>query len=378
MATQRSLKKAETAEGQNPFVALEKYDPTKYNILCPPAAVQARLGFGYVLSVEEVTVSSDYAEKEVYKVGSRPKGNSWEDEVTFYGTTLNRLANAAGISYATRRIDDRRDPQYVEFQAMGTLKKADGTHLIATRTKGFDLREIEQEVIEQQTKKVRYLIKKGEIKPQHEAFQIKSRVKAEMQQKRKHRVALCETGAILRVFRALIGMKSSYPISALNKPFVLPRIDFRPDSNDPDVKRMLIEQGFRSEQEVFGPSARSLPAGDTRTDELPEDDAEPVEDAEVIDNSVNEVGAEEVPQEMSADEKASHHLADLKALDGAEQIAMISKLRDEKGLGKIKKDLLKMSREERIDVILQLEKLPVNAPKKHVDLGELFEGGAGQ
>jgi len=372
MATQRPVP-VQDAERPNPFAALEKYDPKKYNVLCPPAAMRAELGFGYAVSVEVVHISPRKEDKHVYKVGSRPHGDGWEDEVTFYGTTLNRIANAAGISIlGTRRTDDRRDPDYVEFQATGALIKSDGTPVYRTRTNGLDLKEIEEEVTEQQTIKVRTLIKENKVNKNDETAAIGTRVRAEMHQKRKKRVPLCETGAILRVFRELIGMNSSYPISDLDKDFVIARIDFRPDASDPVVKRMLMERGLNAGREIFG-SQGMLPTGSrVEIAEVAAVDEEP--SAETVNG--NTEGAQ--TPEQSEEEKVAHHVADLKLMEASHQIGYLSELQTRKGLKqKMGVDLTKLGAVKRLEIILALEKLPDKAAEptgSQGGLGELFEG----
>ena len=52
------------------------------------------------------------------------------------------------------------------------------------------------------------------------------------------------TGAILRVVRALIGMKGQYTKTELTKPFVVSRVTFSPDYSDPEVRRAMLDQGM--------------------------------------------------------------------------------------------------------------------------------------
>ena len=60
------------------------------------------------------------------------------------------------------------------------------------------------------------------------------------------------TGAILRVIRALIGMKGAYTEAELSKPFAIPRGTFSPDYNDPAVRAAMMEQGMNSMSNMFG------------------------------------------------------------------------------------------------------------------------------
>ena len=76
-----------------------------------------------------------------------------------------------------------------------------------------------------------------------------------MIQWRKHKLGRAETGAMERVIRAALSMKHAYTLEELKKPFVIPRIDFSPDYNDPAVKRMMIENGMRAMNGLFAQHA---------------------------------------------------------------------------------------------------------------------------
>jgi hypothetical protein len=58
-----------------------------------------------------------------------------------------------------------------------------------------------------------------------------------------------------RVIRAALSMKHQYTATELAKPFVVPRIDFSPDYNDPQVRNAMIENGVKSMATLFGSSA---------------------------------------------------------------------------------------------------------------------------
>lgn len=55
-----------------------------------------------------------------------------------------------------------------------------------------------------------------------------------------------QTGAILRVIRALLGIKGTYSKAELEKPFVVPTVTFAPDYTDPKVRSAMLQQGMNS------------------------------------------------------------------------------------------------------------------------------------
>ena len=60
------------------------------------------------------------------------------------------------------------------------------------------------------------------------------------------------TGAILRVIRALIGMKGAYTMEELRKPFAVARVTFSPDYSDPAVRNAMLSQGMNAVGNMFG------------------------------------------------------------------------------------------------------------------------------
>lgn len=64
-----------------------------------------------------------------------------------------------------------------------------------------------------------------------------------------------QTGAILRVIRALLGIKGTYSKAELEKPFVVPTVTFAPDYTDPTVRNAMLQQGMNSMGNMFGASS---------------------------------------------------------------------------------------------------------------------------
>ena len=68
-----------------------------------------------------------------------------------------------------------------------------------------------------------------------------------------------QTGAILRVIRALLGIKGTYLIEELQKPFAVPTVTFSPDYSDANVRQAMLQQGMSSMGNMFG-TASAPPA----------------------------------------------------------------------------------------------------------------------
>lgn len=148
---------------------------------------------------------------------------------------LSKLAVAAGVIWSaseTRRTDNRACRDYVSFQAVGGIKKPDGTYAFIKAEYDLDLEVAEEEMVSQ--KKKDWEIKKDMI------------------QKRKHKLKLCESGAKDRVIRELLGIKATYPLEQISKPFVIMRITVRPDYNDQEVKRAMLTAAIQSMTGIYG------------------------------------------------------------------------------------------------------------------------------
>lgn len=64
-----------------------------------------------------------------------------------------------------------------------------------------------------------------------------------------------QTGAILRVIRALLGIKGTYQLNELKKPFAVPTVTFSPDYSDATVRQAMLQQGMNSMGNMFGAAA---------------------------------------------------------------------------------------------------------------------------
>jgi hypothetical protein len=169
---------------------------------------------------------------------------------------LNRLSVCAGVQwhpYETRRTDNGNDKLYVAFRAVGGVKKADGSMIWCAANYDLDLEIIKEELEDQYWAKAKKFKKDKSQKEQAEY--VEYCVNRDWRQKRRHRHALAESGAKARVLRQLLGVKSAYTKAELDKPFVVVRYVFQPPTNDPAVRRQLIEQSMAGMRSVYGTTA---------------------------------------------------------------------------------------------------------------------------
>lgn len=295
---------SETGSG---IVDLSVYKPAEYNLLVPTVKM-AQSNPLYRVRVVEVQANPDPNSGDVFEVGSRREAGRYIRLYSPQKPLLERIANAAGVILhpsETRLI--RRTPRYAYYVAVGAVRTASGEWVVATASKEIDLDVIEDELQIQYEEKCenagkdaakkyggewikeaaedregktytknRYVI----AEPDRQRF-IADSVRANMIQWRKNLVHRAETGAILRLIRRLLGMKSQYTQEELRHPFILARVDFSPDYRDEQVKNLAVRQGLAAMGTLYGSGAGSA--------------AVPV--ATIFE------GAEEAPPEVDEDEE---------------------------------------------------------------------------
>lgn len=254
---------------------IEKYKEQKANMLIPSTHIDG-LSDWHKPVIDEVFLSPE-----------RDAGDAYYDTITKkYRLTkqgLIKLSVTAGVMWhptGTRRIDNRQDRDYCAFRAIGGIRKADGTPVWLKAEYDLDFEVVADEIEEQYEKKAsdyeRYPDKNpwwGKMSPADQKAYIAKCVRRDVLQKRKHKAKLCESGAKTRVVRELLGLKSSYTKEELAKPFVMVRIVFSPNMDDPEVKKRLLDASVQAMLGVYG-----LPPEQQQVIDIPPDDVADVPD----------------------------------------------------------------------------------------------------
>lgn len=197
---------------------------SRFNLVTPSTIVQS-LPEGCEVAVSMITINPDTNAGEVFKTDS--------GKLALTGMSLAKVSAAAGISWdpaQCHRVDDRSDPRYVEYQAVGGWRLFDGTFVTESAHRAVDLRDGSDE-IEKMTDK-------------------------QLAQQRKFILPLAETKAKNRVIRRL-GIKSGYTAEELKTPFAVARLMWTGRTEDPELRRtfavMKAEQMNASGAALFGP-----------------------------------------------------------------------------------------------------------------------------
>lgn len=245
-----------------------------YNLAIPFVESQ-QINPYYKLSVSLLYVDTGIDASHIFKVGSRSLGNNrYEDLYSLTKPFLQRLATEAGIQFAPGSGDVVKvDENTWKASAFGALRLPDGSVRTSNNFKVIDL------VTEERKYRLAYEEKavngitedraaKAAAKKYAGAWQggtfliaepdrgkyIENSLLDAMAQLRSNAPQKAATGAILRVIRDLLGIKGTYTLNELKKPFAVARMSFSPDYNDPLIKQMLLQQAMQSVGNLFGNS----------------------------------------------------------------------------------------------------------------------------
>ena len=223
----------------------------------PVSTIQSSSPF-HAVTMQEVMISTDLNDREIYKQGGGFVGGKWTDGYALTSVGLSKLMNAAGIEEVrSQRTDDRSDPYLCEWQFVAKWVQPDSTTLTCSENYEFDVRdwvylgnghkvysarfaesvyseraalmEKEYPVLrdmkgEAKAAKSDQLFsgldeeKKREITELAEGKALRSLV-----QPRKFVVQRAQTGAMLRAIRKMLNLKQSYSLQELKEPFRIPR-----------------------------------------------------------------------------------------------------------------------------------------------------------
>lgn len=298
--------------------------------LLMPAATEVQLNPFYKITVMEVTADLSENSGDIFKVGSVKTGTTqqgkdiWEETYSPAKPLLMKIAAAAGIQFdPDHTYGTKIDANTYKAKAYGAMRMPDGTGKTHADEKVICLDDEEANYrVEFMDKSIKGITDEKAAKAAAEMFKgnwidaknklgkackayviddcdrekyIERSVLVNMTLLRKTAAAKAMTGAILRVIRALTGMKGQYTKKELQKPFAIPRVTFSPDYTDPEVRKAMLSQGMNSIGSLFGATPTIAAIPDTLTggeiDEFnPEEFAdnpafasEQTEDSDVVD-----------------------------------------------------------------------------------------------
>jgi hypothetical protein len=194
-----------------------------YHLVAPSTMVQT-LPEGCEVAVSVIYVNPEKDAGEVFMTDS--------GKLALAGSALARISAAAGISWDPKqcgRTDDRRNPRYCEYRAVGGWTLFDGTFVTECAHRETDLMDGSDEAASMTEKQLAIA--------------------------RKFILPLTESKAKNRVIRRL-GLKSGYTKEELQKPFAVARLMFTGRTNDPELRKafalMKAQQLTAGNAALFG------------------------------------------------------------------------------------------------------------------------------
>lgn len=260
--------------------------------LLVPAATSVQINPFYKCTVMEVVADTSERSGDIFSVGKVKTGEDkngnakYEEVFSPAKPLLMKLATAAGIQFHPYHTTVEKENQntYVG-RAYGALRLPDGSYKTHSETKRICLDDEEAKYrLEFMDKSIlgitdwkaakaaeemfkghweetgdtrtyngnEYPVKKYVIDDSDRAKYIERSLLVNMTLLRKTASEKAQTGAILRVVRALLGIKGTYSKEELSRPFVVPTVTFAPDFTDPTVRNAMLLQGMNSLGNMFG------------------------------------------------------------------------------------------------------------------------------
>lgn len=262
-----------------------------------PAATSVQINPFYKCTVMEVVPDTSDNSGDIFKVGNTKVGED-ENGKTVYADVfslakplLMKLATAAGIQFHPEYTTVvRENANTYVGKAYGAVRLPDGTFKTHAETKRICLDDEEAKyhlefmdksimgIHDWKAAKAAADMFKGEWHEDPEKLNqwnkpekyyviadcdrekyIERSILVNMTLLRKTASEKAQTGAILRVIRALLGIKGTYQLQELKKPFAVPTVTFSPDYSDANVRQAMLQQGMSSMGNMFG-AASAPPA----------------------------------------------------------------------------------------------------------------------
>ncbi len=265
--------------------------------LLMPMSISEQMSPFYKMTVMEVKADTSENSGDIFKVGSTKVGSEtrknrqgeeyqkgvYEDVYSPAKPLLMKIAAAAGIQFDPSHTGGEYvngDKNVYRGRAYGAMKMPDGTWKTHADEKIINLHDSEDNYrLEFMDKSLKGITDERQAKAAAEMFEgtwkpAKNKYGKEVQayfvaekDSEKYiergvmvnmtllRKTMCEkalTGAILRTVRALTGLKGTYTIEELSKPFAIPRVTFSPDYSDPQIRAALLNQEIGSTAALFG------------------------------------------------------------------------------------------------------------------------------
>lgn len=225
-----------------------------YNVIAPPVQVLGGFvgGWTVVASIVRVntTVNEDGQGPETYIDRGFMKGR---DQRALNRVGLMKIAAAAGVKWTpqTGRRDDGRVPHLWQYYAEGVVDTPDGSYQIISGEVEIDLRDGSPQIGGWTPEAWQALLEQNRHRQKSDqVWAINGWSEKRLMQARSMGLRLSETKAKNRAIRSL-GLQQVYTVKELEKPFVVFRAMYVPDTSDPVIRRMVAERALHGRQALY-------------------------------------------------------------------------------------------------------------------------------
>lgn len=229
------------------------------HLLIPTTQHVASLSDQFEIIVESVRLSGHPKDRDVYPHETSAynyQGGDWKNPAQAKAQTvrltkhgLEKLNILAGIMWSPslcREICDPNVPGRIAYEAVGGVRKPDGTPYFISKIYAMDI-EVERQKLES-------------LYAKKDASTREYCVTRDLLQKKSNQATLCESGAKNRVTREILNLKNFYTVEEMDREFVMARIVPKLDLKDEYTKRRLIDLQLQALTGIYGvPSAPSVP-----------------------------------------------------------------------------------------------------------------------
>lgn len=223
-----------------------------YNVLHPIVQVQAGMASPVLVASVSVRLLKPDA-GDTYN--DFRFANERDGKHALSGLALGKISSDAGIRWVEPCVVEERTRDratrhlYIRVRATGAVLQPNGEPYLISAHKEIDTADVEEQLEEQYLRKLRA----GRAK--YSERDVPEMVKRDIHQLREHLLSVAETKAQNRVIRKLLSLKQVYTSQELHRPFVVPRLLYRPDLTDPMAIERVQMQGSRAVAELYGSSS---------------------------------------------------------------------------------------------------------------------------
>jgi len=220
----------------------------KHILIVPGGAVGNNLPLLHAAGISFVFID---AEKETYAIPGKSQRGIGKN-------ALDRISSAAGVRwdpFLCGRVDDGKNQNVVEYQAVGTVLQLDGTERMLHASKRIDLRAERGTPAETWGNDAQELARIAAGAKDNNGQPAPRDPWPQILQQRQHILSLGESKAKNRAIRSL-GVRTAYEPAELAKGFAIVRLQFTGRSEDPEIEHevslMIARRALSSSSALYG------------------------------------------------------------------------------------------------------------------------------